>query len=105
MCTLPSSCCFSTHTVGRDDAIVLRGFPTPSLYVGGDFYHVDAVNRARFDTQIAACALLRDDGMHQLGCPQDGIDRTSLDTLGAANAFSLSNECDGFRLFDSVFAV
>ena len=48
----------------------------------------------RIDTEIAAGALVGNDGVHRLGGADDGVDRTGLDALGAADALIFMNEGD-----------
>ena len=54
--------------------------------------HVDAVDRARGQAQVAAGALGCDHGVHQLARPDYGIDWTGLDALGAADALRFAYE-------------
>src|SRR5690606_29675870 len=54
--------------------------------LGGDGLHADAVDRAGCNAEVATRAQVRNDGMHQLGSADDGIDRTGLDARGAADA-------------------
>ena len=59
---------------------------------------MDTFDRARRDTQIAARAFLRNDGMHLFGSTQDGIDRASLDAQCTADTHVLIDGDDGFKL-------
>lgn len=53
--------------------------------------HIDAIDGAGFDTEIAASAFDFDHGMHQLGAAQDRIDGAGLDTFSATYALLFSN--------------
>ena len=68
------------------------------------FQH-DAIDRARGHAQFAAGAVVRDHGMHQLGRTHDGVDRTGLDALGAADAVGLDDACQRARFFDAVLRI
>jgi hypothetical protein len=60
----------------------------------GQRQQVNAVHRTGCYTQIAASALINDDGVHELRRADDGVDRAGLNALGAANAFSFTNKRD-----------
>ncbi len=59
---------------------------------GRQWLHLDAVHRAGRDTQVAAGAFVDDDRVHQLGGPDDGVHRTGLDALGAADALGFADK-------------
>ena len=67
--------------------------------------HIDAVDRAGLDAEIAAGAFIDNHRVHQLGSTQNRIDRTRLDTLGAANTLVLADVGNGWFGFDSVFCI
>jgi hypothetical protein len=50
------------------------------------FDHADAIDRARWQTQLATDAVARDHGMHQLRSADNRIYRASRDAQGAADA-------------------
>ena len=50
-------------------------------------------------------AFVRNDGVHDLRCPQDGVNRAGLNALGAANALCLANPGHDGLLFRAVFCV
>lgn len=52
----------------------------PTGRIAGHGDHIDAVDGAWRDTEVAARAHRLDDGMHALGRADDRIDRASLDT-------------------------
>jgi hypothetical protein len=54
--------------------------------------HVDAVDRAGGNAQVAARALVNDDGVHQFGGANDGVHRAGLNALGATDALCLTDE-------------
>lgn len=56
--------------------------------------HFDAIDRARRQAEVAAGAEICDDGVHAFASTDDGIDRTGLDALDAADAGFLKNERD-----------
>jgi hypothetical protein len=55
---------------------------------------VNAIHRAGGDTQVATGAFVDDDGVHELCCADDSVDRAGLNALGAANAFSFPDKRD-----------
>src|SRR3546814_5071020 len=56
--------------------------------------HHDAVNRAGRHAQFATRAQRFDHDVHQLRGPDDGVDRTGLDALGAADAVGFHHQRD-----------
>ena len=67
--------------------------------------HVNTIYRARLQAQVAACALLSDDGVHLFGRAKNGINGAGLNTLGAANALRLPNKGHCFHFFFAVLCV
>src|SRR5690606_12947924 len=90
--------------IGGND-VWLGWRPGPATDIRLDSDHVDAVNRAGFYAEIAAGALAFNDGVHVFGGPENGIYRTGLDALGAANAFVFTNNRHSFGLFCAVFGI
>src|SRR5699024_10929027 len=70
------------------------GRPDGLAGVGGGFGHVDAVDRTHRYAEVAAGALVGNDGVHLLGRADDGIGRADLDAARAADAFVLADEGD-----------
>ena len=64
--------------------------------------HFDAIDWAGWQTKVAAGAQFRDDGMHALACPDNGIDGAGLDAFGAADAGVFQNKGDARRLWCAV---
>lgn len=67
--------------------------------------HIDAINRAGLDAEIAAGALAHNDGVHLLGSPQNRIHWAGLDTFGAADALVLPNVSDCGDFLFAVFGI
>lgn len=67
--------------------------------------HIDTVDRAGLNAQVAARALIDDHGMHLFGRAQNRIDRTGLNTLCATNALVFPDVGNRGLSFDSVFCV
>ncbi len=61
-------------------------------YILLDRNHADYIYRTGFDAQLTPRALFRDDCMHLLGRPENGIHRAGLDAQGTADAVRLINE-------------
>jgi len=59
--------------------------------------HRNTVYGAGRQAQLAARALLFDDGMHQLVSPDDGVDRARRPAVGAANTEGFVDDGDGRR--------
>src|SRR3546814_8742230 len=67
--------------------------------------HHDAVNRAGRHAQFATRAQRFDHDVHQLRGTDDGVDRTGLDALGAADAVGFHHQRDQRRLVLAAAAV
>ena len=63
----------------------MRSLTCP-VWIGGH-WHLDAVYGAWRYAQLAAGALVGDDGVHEFGCADDGVNGAGLDAFGAADAF------------------
>ena len=53
--------------------------------------HLDTVDRAGRNTQVATGALVDNHGVHQLGGTHNGVHRAGLDAFGTADAFALAD--------------
>lgn len=67
--------------------------------------HINAVHWAGVDAKITSRALVKDNGMHQFGCTDDGIDRAGLNALGAADAFVFTYKGDLLLAGDALFSI
>ena len=67
--------------------------------------HLDAVYGAGRYAQFAAITALRDDGVHEFGCADDGVNGAGLDAFGAADALVFDDVGDAQGLFNAVFRI
>ena len=58
--------------------------PETKAFLTGN--EVNAVDWARLNTEVAPCAFVGDDGVHDLGGAEDGIHWAGLNTFRTANA-------------------
>ena len=66
---------------------------------------IDAIYRARLDAQVAARALISNDGMHDFGGTQNGIHGAGLDTFSATDTFVFTNPCHHGFFFYTVLRI
>ena len=81
----------------------MRSLTCP-VWIGGH-WHLDAVYGAWRYAQLAAGASIGDDGVHEFGCADDGVNRAGLDAFGAADAFVFDDVGDAQGLFNAIGGV
>ena len=81
----------------------MRSLTCP-VWIGGH-WHLDAVYGAWRYAQLAAGASIGDDGVHEFGCADDGVNGAGLDAFGAAVALVFDDVGDAQGLFNAVFRI
>ena len=66
----------------------------PAGALAGDVFKTDAIDRAHRHTQLAACAVGLNDGVHHLVAAKNGVCRAGFDAQCAAYAPNLVNDGD-----------
>ena len=60
--------------------------------------HLDAIDWTRRQAQLTPCAFIRNDGVHESACPDDGVYRTGRNAFSAPYAPVFIDPCDAARL-------